>query len=335
VTFTKLFSSITASTVWCLPSDTRVVWITMLAMADRHGRVWASIPGLAKEAAVSVDACRTAIDEFLSPDPDSRTKVAEGRRIEPIDGGWRIINHAKYRAIRDQEERKAYKAEKQREYRAVDKVDKCGHRGPDVDRCAHNAEAEAEADTEAKEQKPSRAKARATKEPSKTALHKTRHAEFKEAVRIYWKTKNEIDMPWGPAEARQLDRVLKESPYMTIDIFRAMLRNRYKSSVNHGDRPSQWLFYIASYGPGPVNQFKNTAQEVTNGTNHSSPAKERLHDNRLALAKAAVKRGWIKPDDFAGKGAEALAEPGHSGVDGGIFGGLRETGPEILPPDRD
>jgi len=152
VTFTKLFSSITASTVWCRPSDTRVVWITMLAMADRHGRVWASIPGLAKEAAVSVAACRTAINEFLSPDPDSRTKVAEGRRIEPIDGGWRLINHAKYRAIRDEEERRAYKAEKQREYRTVDNVDKGGQVLNIVDCGSHNAEAEA--DTEAKEQIP-------------------------------------------------------------------------------------------------------------------------------------------------------------------------------------
>jgi hypothetical protein len=143
VTFTKLFSSITASTVWCESSDTRVVWITMLAMADKHGRVWASIPGLAKEAAVPLAACRVAIDKFLSPDPDSRTKVKEGRRIEPIDGGWRLINHAKYRAIRDEEERRAYKAEKQKEYRSVDKVDKCGHSWTAVDLGGHNAEAEA------------------------------------------------------------------------------------------------------------------------------------------------------------------------------------------------
>jgi hypothetical protein len=154
VTFTKLFSSITASTVWCRPSDTRVVWITMLAMADRHGRVWASIPGLAKESAVSLDACQTAIDEFLAPDPYSRTKVCEGRRIEPIDGGWRLINHAKYRAIRDEEERRFYKTAKQREYRAVDNVDKSGQVLNDMDASAHNAEAEAEA--EAKVQKPSR-----------------------------------------------------------------------------------------------------------------------------------------------------------------------------------
>lgn len=158
MTFTKLFSSITASTMWLEPSDTRVVWITMLAMADRRGRVFASVPGLAKEAVVPVESCREALDRFLSPDPDSRTKVADGRRIEPIDGGWRLINHAKYRAIRDEEERRAYKTEKQREYRCVDNVDKSGQCGPQsttVDSRGHNAEAEAEA--EAKRQKQKRA----------------------------------------------------------------------------------------------------------------------------------------------------------------------------------
>src|SRR3990167_799088 len=103
MTFTKLFSSITESTVWCEPDRTRLVWITMIAMADRHGRVWGSIPGLANRARVPVEDCRTAIDTFLAPDRDSRTPENEGRRIETIDGGWRLLNHAKYRDMRDHE----------------------------------------------------------------------------------------------------------------------------------------------------------------------------------------------------------------------------------------
>lgn len=75
----------------------------MLAMADRHGRVWGSIPGLANRARIDVEACRGAIASFLAPDADSRTKEYEGRRIEEIDGGWRLLNHAKYRAIQDEE----------------------------------------------------------------------------------------------------------------------------------------------------------------------------------------------------------------------------------------
>ena len=109
VTFTKLFSSITASTVWVEDSDTRVVWITFLAMADKKGRVWGSVPGIANIARVPVDCARLAITKFLSPDPDSRTQEHEGRRIEVIDGGWRLLNHGKYRAIRDEDDRREYK----------------------------------------------------------------------------------------------------------------------------------------------------------------------------------------------------------------------------------
>jgi hypothetical protein len=111
VTYTKLFSSITESTIWCESPETKVVWVTMLAMADRHGRVWASKPGLANRAQISVKKTILALDRFLSPDEHSRTTDNEGRRIEPIDGGWRLLNHSKYRELRDEEERKAYKRE--------------------------------------------------------------------------------------------------------------------------------------------------------------------------------------------------------------------------------
>lgn len=113
----------------------------MLAMCDRRGRVWASVPGLANRARVSVPEARKAISCFLSPDPDSRTKEYEGRRIEEIDGGWRLLNHDKYRDMRDVAERKAYKADWIREKRkAVDNVDKCR---------PESTQAEAEAYTEA------------------------------------------------------------------------------------------------------------------------------------------------------------------------------------------
>ncbi|HUP07674.1 MAG TPA: hypothetical protein VMU47_11015 [Caldimonas sp.] len=97
--YTKLFESILESTIWCEPDYVRVVWITLLAMADKDGSVLASIPGLAKRANVTVDQARQAIACFLAPDPDSRTKDHEGRRVAVIDGGWKLLNHAKYREL--------------------------------------------------------------------------------------------------------------------------------------------------------------------------------------------------------------------------------------------
>ena len=148
VTFTKLFSSITESTVWCEPHATRIVWISMLAMADKHGRVWGSIPGLANRARVTLEECQDALECFLSPDRFSRTEEEEGRRIAKMDGGWRLINYDKYREVRDEEQRKEYKKLKQREYRgqSVDKNVNGGHSVDSVDTGAHNAEAEAEAE---------------------------------------------------------------------------------------------------------------------------------------------------------------------------------------------
>lgn len=101
--FTKLFQTITTSTIWCEPNATRLVWITMLAIADRKGRVGASIPGLASVARVSEAECETAINRFLSPDRHSRSQEHEGRRIAPIEGGWILLNHDKYRAMMDEE----------------------------------------------------------------------------------------------------------------------------------------------------------------------------------------------------------------------------------------
>lgn len=108
VTFTKLVSSLPESTVWCEPYPTRIVWVTMLAMADRKGRVWGSVPGLARRSGVELQECEAALTTFLSPDKHSRTPDNEGRRIAVIDGGWVLLNYAKYRAMRDEEGRKQY-----------------------------------------------------------------------------------------------------------------------------------------------------------------------------------------------------------------------------------
>lgn len=112
--FAKLFSSIIHSTVWQEDLHVKVTWVTMLAMKDRHGVVHASVPGLAKAAGVTLAQCEVALDKFLSPDPYSRSKEAEGRRIEAVDGGWRLINHKKYRDMMADDERRERDAERKR-----------------------------------------------------------------------------------------------------------------------------------------------------------------------------------------------------------------------------
>jgi hypothetical protein len=116
-TYTKLFSSITESTVWGEAYATRIVWVTMLAMADAQGNVYGAVPGLARRANVTLQEVEAALSAFLAPDPYSRTKDDDGRRIEEIDGGWHLINHGKYSAIRGTDERREYKRQWDRDNR--------------------------------------------------------------------------------------------------------------------------------------------------------------------------------------------------------------------------
>jgi hypothetical protein len=113
--FTKLYSDVVNSSVWKLPSDERIVWITMLALKDRDGRVIGSLEWLADMARVPDEACRRAVKKLLAPDPRSRSLEHEGRRISRIDGGWYVLNHFRYR---DGEETiREYQRRKQAEYR--------------------------------------------------------------------------------------------------------------------------------------------------------------------------------------------------------------------------
>jgi hypothetical protein len=160
--FTKLFNSILDSTIWQEPPPTKLVWITMLAMADRNGEVHASIPGLAKRAGVTLSECEHALECLLSPDKYSRTQDHEGRRIKEIDGGFRLLNHGKYRALLSAEERREYNRQKQAEYRASQKrVNDMSMTVNHNKQCAHSTEAEAEADTEKNPPNPPRGEERA------------------------------------------------------------------------------------------------------------------------------------------------------------------------------
>jgi hypothetical protein len=115
--FTKLSSSLIASSVWNEPDKVRIVWITMLAMADQNGDVKASIVGLAHQARESLSDTENALAVLASPDPHSGRKEQEGRRVTEIEGGWHLVTHKFYRELGMSEEMKAYWREKQREHR--------------------------------------------------------------------------------------------------------------------------------------------------------------------------------------------------------------------------
>jgi hypothetical protein len=146
--YTKLFSSILMSSIWEESTETRLVWVTLLALADQNGHVDGTVKSLARVSRVSLEDCQKALDCLLGPDPLDRSGVMDGRRIVVEQGGWRLVNHAAYRAKMSADERRARDKERKREKRSVS----AGR--PQTSEFVRNvsqAEAEAEAKAEQKQ----------------------------------------------------------------------------------------------------------------------------------------------------------------------------------------
>lgn len=113
--YAKIYASILDSSVWSESVATRVVWVAMLAMCNREGFVEASFSGLCRRANVSASEGREAIKALEAPDMDSKSPEWGGRRIEKVEGGWQILNYAKYRDA--QTPKQIQTAERQRRFR--------------------------------------------------------------------------------------------------------------------------------------------------------------------------------------------------------------------------
>ena len=120
-TWTPLWSSIVDSSVWGETKETKILWITILAKKDRNGFVEASLPGLARAAVLTLAETEKAIKVLEYPDPHSRSKANEGRRIKKVEGGWTVLNHFPYRDEMSSQYRREYQRQKQAEYRSKKK----------------------------------------------------------------------------------------------------------------------------------------------------------------------------------------------------------------------
>jgi len=119
--FALLWGKILRSSIWFEDAETRIVWITLLALKDRNGVVLSTVKGLAHTANIDdVEKVREALAKFKSPDPESSTADDDGRRIRDVSGGWQVINHEKYQ-FSTEAKRLSWAAAK-REYREKKKA---------------------------------------------------------------------------------------------------------------------------------------------------------------------------------------------------------------------
>ena len=112
--YSKLFSDIVTSSVWCIDNATLRVWIAMLAMCDADGYVPGAIPGFASLARVTIPEMEQAVEILAAPDPYSRNPTNQGRRIQATKGGWLILNYPEYRNRKQSKDGSRAKYERER-----------------------------------------------------------------------------------------------------------------------------------------------------------------------------------------------------------------------------
>jgi hypothetical protein len=304
LSFTKLFSSITASSIWQESYETRLVWITMLSMADPLGRVNASVPGLAHMSRVPLTDTQKALEIFLAPDQFSRSKDHDGRRIEEITGGWQLLNYKMYRELRDDEIRKEQNRIAQENWRNKNKQNnqskqskpKISHDKP------QSAQVEVEVEVES------------TKTTTKTSRGKReadpRHTPFKLACETY-ATYKRVEFVWDAGEAKQLAMLLAASPGLTLETFQRCLNHRAKSEVAHGDRPREWLGTILKYQEGPLDKYgkpQGAGNGTTQGNHKPNAAVDRQRITHDAILEAGRRRYGFGATEDDGRGAGGQAE---------------------------
>lgn len=103
--FTKLDEVILQSSVMAEPSDIFKVWIVLLAAARADHIARISPVFLASICHLPIEVVTGALNRLQEPDPYSRSKNDEGRRVREVDGGFLIINRPKYteRTVSDYE----------------------------------------------------------------------------------------------------------------------------------------------------------------------------------------------------------------------------------------
>jgi len=95
--FTKLDSGLLRSSIMAASLETFKVWITLLAACDENGIAEVSPIFLESICRIPIEKVEESLVILESPDKHSRSENDDGRRIERVDGGFRILNYPKYR----------------------------------------------------------------------------------------------------------------------------------------------------------------------------------------------------------------------------------------------
>ena len=131
MSYTPLNRGLLTSTLLKEGPDAVAVWALILASADKLGESDMQPSIAASLLRISDERAEAAFDKLSAPDPQSKNKEHEGRRIRPCeDGKWSVVSHGKYQRLASRaaatESNRRYEARrKEREAKAEAAADTC------------------------------------------------------------------------------------------------------------------------------------------------------------------------------------------------------------------
>lgn len=119
--YAKIFGSLWDGSLRGEP-DAQLVFIFMCAKSDKDGICDIHPSAIRDATGLTEEEVTEAIQILEAPDPESRSPEERGARIARIDEhrewGWFIVNHARYRDMRDMDSVRAQNRERTRRWRA-------------------------------------------------------------------------------------------------------------------------------------------------------------------------------------------------------------------------
>ena len=209
--YAKLFSRIAQSSLMEQDVATRYCFMMLLAISDPYGDVIGTDVAIARTVNLPLDTFKRCLADLMSPDPDSNSQAKDGRRIVESEAGrgYTIVNYLTYRAIKSEEEKKAY----MREYMARRRKAQKDNDVTDVKICKNvltdvtqsESESDSELDTEKEVEKEKESEEHHPLPPSAMDMGKSKNLpSTPQAVRIAALFSRRPTTAWSEKESKAL-----------------------------------------------------------------------------------------------------------------------------------
>lgn len=144
----KFFASAFTGSMFGAGADVFAVWAYVIANTV-DSQVELNPTLLAATIGATPERMEAAIAALCAPDPRSRSKECEGRRlVREGEYAYRVPTYEAYRSIRSEDDRREYNRIKKAEQRARDRAKSTAVAPPVIDLSAMSAQEEAEAEAE-------------------------------------------------------------------------------------------------------------------------------------------------------------------------------------------